>query len=155
METGNRKRLVSVVLALALVSIVVLASGCIPNSEAGTGASEARIETLSPEEAFALIQENQGNRDFVILDVRSPFYHAAGHLANAVTVDYSTEPLRNVLDRLDKDRTYLVYEQAPCDRCVRPGLSMFNLLSDLNFREAYILRGGYQAWVAAGLPVTK
>lgn len=155
MGTKHRKRFVMVVLALALVSIGVVASGCIPNSEAGTGATEARIETLSPEEAFALIQENQDSRDFVILDVRSPFYHAEGHLADAVIVDYSTEPLRDALDRLDKDQTYLVYEQAPCDRCVRPGLSMFNLLNDLNFREAYILRGGYEAWVAAGLPVTR
>jgi len=155
MGTKHRKCLVSVVLTLALVSIGVAASGCLPNSEAGSEVIEARIETLSPEEAFALIEANRGNRDFVILDVRSPFYHAEGHLADAVTVDYSTEPLRDALDRLDKDRTYLVYEQAPCDRCVRPGLSMFNLLSDLGFREAYILRGGYQAWVAAGLPVTK
>lgn len=154
MGAKHRKRLVRAVFTLALIA-AISAGGCVPGSEAGTGATEARIETLSPEEAFALIEENQGSRDFVILDVRSPFYHTEGHLSGAVIVDYSTEPLVDVLDKLDKDRTYLVYEQAPCDRCVRPGLSMFNLLNDLGFREAYILRGGYEAWVAAGLPVTR
>lgn len=48
----------------------------------------ADIPSISVEDAYKLIQENQGNPDFVILDVRTFAEFSSGHLEGAINIDY-------------------------------------------------------------------
>ena len=55
------------------------------------------------EEAYNLIQDNENNPDFVILDVRTPGEFSSGHIEDAVNMDYFSESFRDDLDELDKN----------------------------------------------------
>jgi rhodanese-related sulfurtransferase len=106
------------------------------------------IESLSPQEAFALIQQNQDNSDFVIIDVRTLEEIAEGYIEGAIFINFYSDTFRDELDSLDKDKVYLIY-------CRGGGRSELTLLiiEELGFMEAYDILGGFTAWKDAGLPI--
>ena len=95
-----RKNLVLLMLSLLILGGAALICGC---------AAPQTIEKITPSEAFNLIQENQGNPDFVIIDVQTPEDFANCHIYNAVSIDINSETFQNELDKLDKNKTYLLY----------------------------------------------
>ena len=106
---------------------------------------------LTPEEAFAVIQENQGNPDFVIIDLRAPAVFAEGHIENSVNLDYLSEDFQALLDKLDKGRTYLFFGK-------KDGYSAnaANRMEEYILGDAiYYMSGGLDAWLAARLPVVR
>jgi len=129
------------VLSVSLVIGVALTGGCV---------QAQIIEDITPQEAFTLIQNNKNNPDFVIIDVRTPEEFADGHIENAINLDYNSETFRDELNKLDKNKTYLIY----CRSGSRSG-SALNIMKELNFREVYNMLGGIIDWKAAGLPTTK
>ncbi len=62
-----------------------------------------------PSEALNLIQENQGNPDFVIIDAGPPETFAEKHIDNAINMYFGSETIDNELDKLDKNKKYLVH----------------------------------------------
>ena len=56
-----------------------------------------------------LIQDNQSNQDFVILDMRTKSSFLTGHIDQAQNLDYYSSTFRSDLDQLDKNLAYLVY----------------------------------------------
>lgn len=141
------KNLMMLVLSVSLVIGVALMGGCAP-SEVETPTQI--IENITPQEASTLIQNNQNNPDFVIIDVRTSEELADGHIENAINIDYYSEAFRDELNNLDKNRTYLIY----CRSGNRSGKAL-NIMEELNFREAYNMSGGIIEWKAEGLPTTK
>ena len=140
MTKMSLKNLMMLVLSVSLVIGVVLTGGCV---------QEQIIEDITPQEAFTLIQDNQNNPDFVIIDVRTPQEFAEEHIENAINMDYYSETFRDELNNLDKNKTYLVY----CRSGKRSGNAL-DIMKELNFREAYNI-GGIIEWKAAGLPTIK
>jgi rhodanese-related sulfurtransferase len=140
MAKMSLKNLILLVLSVSLVIGVALTGGCV---------QEQIIEDITPQEAFTLIQDNQNNPDFVIIDVRTPEEFAEEHIENAINMDYYSETFRDELNNLDKNKTYLVY----CRSGKRSGNAL-DIMKELNFREAYNI-GGITEWKAAGLPTTK
>ena len=139
-------------LTVLLIIGVVFTGGCTP-SEIETPSQETPtqiIENVTPQEAFTLIQDNKNNPDFVIIDVRTPEEFTQEHIENAINIDYYSETFRDELNNLDKTKTYLIY----CRSGNRSG-SALNIMAELNFREAYNMRGGINAWKAEELPTTK
>jgi len=134
------KNLMMWLLSVSLIIGVALAGGCV---------QAQIIEDITPQEAFTLIQNNQDNPDFVIIDVRTPQEFAEEHIENAINMDYYSETFRDELNNLDKNKTYLVY----CRSGKRSGNAL-DIMKELNFREAYNI-GGIIEWKAAGLPTTK
>lgn len=108
------------------------------------------IENVTPQEAFALIQDNQDNPGFIIIDVRTPEEFAEAHIENAINIDFYAEAFRDELDQLDKNKTYLIY----CRSGIRSGNAL-DIMTELNFREVYHISDGITKWQAAGLPVVK
>ncbi len=106
------------------------------------------IESLSPQEAFALIQDNQNNPAFVIIDVRTPEEVAGGYIEGAIFIDFYSDTFRDELDNLDKDKVYLAY----CRTGGRSGPTLL-IMEELGFMEVYDISGGFDAWEDAGLPV--
>ncbi|MBA7689245.1 Thiosulfate sulfurtransferase GlpE [subsurface metagenome] len=147
----NPKTLILLILSVSLVTGVTLMGGCVGR---GTGTPSPQttqiIEDITPQEAFALIQQNQGNPDFVIIDVRTPEEFAEGHIENAVNIDFRSETFQDELNILDKDKSYLIY----CLIGGRSG-SALAIMEELNFREAYNMTGGIIQWQAEGFPTVK
>jgi len=140
-----KKRLL--VLSIPLVIGAILTGGCVGQvNEAPTQI----IETITPQEAFTRIQDNQDNPDFVILDVRTPEEFADGHIENAINLDYYSEIFRDELNKLGKNKTYLIY----CRSGNRSGKAL-DIMEELNFREVYNMVGGITKWGAEGFPITE
>ena len=93
-------------LSLLAVSLALI-SGCINQED--TAPKTQIIEDITPEEAYALIQDNRDNQNFVIIDVRTPEEYASGHIEKAINLDYYSETFKDELNKLDKNKTYLIY----------------------------------------------
>ncbi len=126
---------------LALVALAWVA-GC------GGTQTQTRIQQIGPSEAYQLIQQRQGDPDFVILDIRTPQEFLAGHIQGAVNVDFYAPDFKQQLDQLPKDKVYFVY----CNSGNRSGQAM-PMFRELGFTEVYELKGGIQAWYQAGYPL--
>ena len=105
---------------------------------------------VGPKEAQALIRENAGKRDFVVLDVRTPGEFAQGHLEGAVLVDYRSPGFREEVAGLDKTKTYLVY----C-RTGNRSASALGIMGEFGFHRYYHLGGGIVRWLEEGLPAVR
>ncbi len=108
---------------------------------------EPILETITPQAAFDLIEANQGNPDFVIIDVRGVDSFTAEHIENAVNIDSAIEDFEAQLETLDKNRVYLVY-------CAigRRSAAAGETMSALGFNEVYVIKGGIEQWKAEELP---
>ena len=139
----NLKNFIALVLLVSLVIGATLTGGCLRDET-------ATIEDITPQEAFALIQDNQNNPDFVIIDVRTPQEFTEGHIESATNIDFYAETFRNTLNNLDKNKTYLIY----CRSGGRSG-STLDIMAELNFKEVYNVLGGILSWEAEELPTVK
>ena len=137
----SRKNFMLLVFSVSLVVGVVLTGGCVQTQI---------IEKVTPQEGFTLIQDNQNNPDFVIIDVRTPQEFTEGHIENAISIDFYSDTFRDELDNLDKNKTYLIY----CRSGVRSGNAL-DIMAELGFKEVYDIAGGMVAWEAAELPTIK
>ncbi len=133
---------ISSLLGVALVLLTVLA-GC-----SSTTAVDQQITTVSPAEAAAIIEQNAGNADFVLLDIRTPEEYGAGKIAGAVNIDFYDADFRDQLDTLDKDVHYVVY----CNSGNRSGQSL-PIFEDLGFARVENVATGIAGWYEDGYPV--
>lgn len=119
---------------------------------AGIGAEEQSVvaENISPSSAYSMIEENQGNEDFVILDVRTPGQFGEGYIEGAENINYYGDDFRERIEGLDRKRTYLVY-------CITGKTSRrtLELMKELGFFRVYNLIGGMIGWKDEGFPVTR
>jgi phage shock protein E len=90
------------------------------------------------------------NPDTVILDVRTEKEYQAGHLKDAVLIDFNSKDFEEKVKQLDRSKTYLVH-------CAAGGRSTkaCTKLDALDFPKVYNLAGGFKAWEKAGKPVEK
>ena len=131
-------------LLVTLITGAVLAAGC---------AAEAPTQitaNVTAQEAFTLIQDNLDNPDFVIIDVRTSEEFAEGHIEEAINIDFRSENFRDEINKLDKDKTYLVY----C-RSGRRSADALDIMKELNFTKIYHMYGGILEWTEKELPITK
>ncbi len=135
---------ISTVICLLLVTVFLY--GCTIQ----TDSPNQIFEDLGVQEASELIQDNQGNQSFVIIDVRTPEEYGDGHIENAVNIDFYSDTFRDDLDKLDKNKTYFIY----CLSGNRSGKAM-DIMAELGFKEVYNLSVGIKGWIAEGLPVVK
>jgi len=132
------KNFMVLVLSVSLVVGVTVITSCI-----GT---KTTTKDITPQEAFTLIQKNQNNPDFVIIDVRTPEEFGGEHIEQATNINFYSETFRDTLNALDKNKTYLIY----CQVGGRSG-SALDIMAELNFKEVYNILGGINQWKAEGL----
>ena len=137
------KNFMVLALSASLVIGVALTGGCVLDET-------IVIKDITPQEAFILIQDNQDNPDFVIIDVRTPDEFDVEHIENATNIDFYSEAFRDMLNNLDKNKTYLIY----CRVGGRSG-SALDIMAELNFKEAYNILGGINQWKTEGFPTVK
>ena len=100
---------------LLVVMMLVLLSAC-----SSTATVDQQITDVTAAEAAGIIEENAGNGEFAILDIRTPEEYAAGKIEGSTNIDFYATDFREQLDALDKDTHYLVY----CNSGNRSGQSL-------------------------------
>jgi len=135
---------------LALVGVLLLAVFVYPSlsgqsGEIITDSNTQIIRDISPGETNRLIQENTGNQDFVIVDIRTPEEYNSGYIEGAINLDFYSQTFKEELENLDKDKTYLIY----CRSGRRSGLAL-STMKKLGFNEAYNMLGGIIQWSEEG-----
>ena len=91
-----------------------------------------------------------GDKQNIILDVRTAQEFQAGHIAGALNLDVTAADFEQKAATLDKSKTYLVH----CASGVRSERACKKMIQ-LEFPHLYNLAGGYKAWVGAGEPMEK
>jgi len=108
------------------------------------------IKDITPQEAYGLIQKNKNNRNFVILDVRTPAEFRGGHIAGAINIDYHAPTFKEELNGLEKTKVYLLY----C-RTAKRSRAALEMMRELGFQEVYHMLGGIVRWQEEGLLTRK
>jgi len=144
------KRLTLVILSAGLILGALLAGCPAATTNDSPNNTGQIIENISPQAALDLIQQNEGNAAFIILDVRTPAEYAEGHIEGAINIDFYSSEFEEMVKALDRDDTYFIY----CRSGNRSGQAR-NLMEGLGFAEVYNLSGGINAWQDAGLATVK
>lgn len=103
---------------------------------------------ITVQQADSLIQANDTNSNFVIIDVRTPAEYQSYYISNAININYYDTGFAVKIDSLDRDNIYLVY----CGSGVRSANAML-YMETLKFDEVYNMLGGLSAWMTSGFPV--
>ena len=140
------KHLVLLIPLLMLVVVPMVTGSCAEQSEVTTQV----IRDIDAQEAYDLIQDNQDNPDFVIIDVRTPEEFADGHIENAINIDFRSDNFKSEIETLERDKTYLIY----C-RSGNRSRGALEIMIDLGFMEVYHLSTGILGWLDEGLPTVK
>jgi rhodanese-related sulfurtransferase len=147
-----RKTSVACVLVAGLVFGAALAGSYLyttPSAAAPLSHTQI-IKDITPHEAYSLIQKNKNNRNFVILDVRTPAEFRDGHIEGAINIDYYAPTFKQELNGLEKTKVYLLY----C-RTARRSRVALEMMKELGFREVYHMLGGIVRWQTEGLTTMK
>jgi rhodanese-related sulfurtransferase len=145
--TDKPNKIVVLLLSLLLIGSTVLCFGC---GSVETETPTQIIESIGTKATYELIQENTGNPDFKIIDVRTPEEYAEGHIENSVLINISADDFETEIGQLDRDGKYLVY-------CRSGGRSSraVDIMQELGFLEVYELASGINAWISFGFSVVK
>lgn len=126
-------------------SAQITAVVAVPKEAARHFSSKLLYETDCWDTSEAL---KSGARDIVVLDVRSPEAHAAGHVPGSHSL-----PRREItterLDALSIDAVFVVYCAGPhCNGADKAALEIARL-----GRQVKIMIGGHHGWQVEGLPL--
>ena len=131
-----------IVLVSLLITPFLITSGCISDSQI--------LEDITPNEAYELIEKNDGNENFVIVDVRTPEEYSGGYIKDAINIDFNSENFKDEIGKLDRNVTYLLY----CRTARRSSLAL-DVMEDLGFTNVYNMKGGIVRWEGEGYLVVK
>ena len=108
-------------------------------------ARQQDFAAISPQDAIRLM--NQGA---LVLDLRKPEEHAAGHINGARRMDSAEILKAGETLKKHKEKPVLVYCESGS-----LGASAARILSGQGFTKAVNLRGGLASWRAENLPLSK
>lgn len=151
MQNLHSKRHMFIVFVIAVIGVIGINTWQSSTKNAVAESEQAQIlKNITPAEAYALIQEHKDDSDFVILDVRTPREFEYGRIENAINIDYYAETFRDDLNKLHKEKIYLVY----CHSGSR-SRSVLQIMKELEYHHAYNMLGGIASWYAQNFPVVK
>jgi rhodanese-related sulfurtransferase len=81
------------------------------------------------------------NADIIVLDVRTEGEYKSGKIDKAINIDYNAPDFKEQLQKLDKNKTYLVY----CRSGARSNAAM-EIMKAEGFMFLYHLEGGILSW---------
>ncbi len=112
------------------------------------GKNNTQEEDIHPHEAYQMIVDNEGNDNFIVLDVRTKDEVLKSHIPRSLNLDYHQPNFKEELEKLDKNKTYLVY----CRTGVRSKGAM-KIMKELGFKKIYNLVGGITNWKRREMPL--
>lgn len=144
MDEDMKYRYYYLIVFLLIMTLIFPACAASKTTETRT------FKNISVQEAAELIQSNQNNPDFTILDVRTIEEFQTGHIDGAINLDFYSPTFKEELNKLNKGNTYFVY----CRTGNRSGQAM-DIMELLGFKVVYNLSAGISDWTANGLPTVK
>jgi len=97
------------------------------------------MSDLSQEE---WVEQQKGDENAFILDVRTPEEVEDGYIPNSTNIDiYLGQEFINEVQKLDKSKNYYIY----CRSGNRSGQACA-ILNSLGFQNTYNLEGGFMNW---------
>lgn len=101
-----------------------------------------KYQTLTPDE----FEQMTAQPEVMIVDVRTPEEYVAGHIANALNLDWRSEKFaEQAIEQLDKTTPIALYCKAG-----RRSHAAAGKLHQMGFTQIVELQGGFDAWQAAG-----
>lgn len=99
---------------------------------------KSNVKSISGAEARELIKND---KSLTIIDIRTSPEVNSGKIPGAKHIDFYGSNFKSEIDKLDKNKTYLVY-------CASGGRSKAacGLMDKLEFKNIYELKGGYGAY---------
>jgi rhodanese-related sulfurtransferase len=141
----------NILIAIVIISGLIWFVGYVSNTDPQiqgvqeiVATDNSLISKVNAEEFYTLTED--GNNK--LLDIRTPEEFMAGHLKNAINIDYYASDFQNQLNKLDKAQTYLVY----C-RSGNRSSTAIQMMKTLGFKRVYELEGGINSWGASDLPI--
>lgn len=98
------------------------------------GTASSKYQNVKAEEFIKIAESTP---DAVIIDVRTPAEFAGGKLPGAKNIDIFSKDFANQIDKLDRDKTYLLY----CRSGNRSGQAC-NIMAGRGFTKLYNMAGG-------------
>ena len=96
---------------------------------------------IEVKEAAEMVAKEKNNADFIILDVRTPGEYEDGHLPNARLIDIKSDRFSEKIDKLDRNKTYLVY----CRSGKRSKMAQEKMKA-MGFKNVLNMLGGFIGW---------
>lgn len=112
-----------------------------PKTINGKPYQEPQALDIEPAQFLELIETD---KNFAILDVRTPEEIAEGKLDNALEIDFYAENFEDQLAELPRDVNYYVY----CRSGGRSGQTI-EKMKNMGFQKSYNVKGGYKAIIEA------
>jgi len=102
-------------------------------------------KNITCNEAKQLIQENKGEKDFVLLDFRPEGMYSTEHIEGAVFHDVFLPDIDKWLQSFDKNKTYLIY----CTLGHRSGIAQIKM-KEMGFKNILHMNKGISKWKELG-----
>lgn len=118
---------------LLLFYVVTFSQSCIQT--AATGGQSLDNKTF---------QDKMKDTMAIVLDVRTPDEYQQGHIPHATLINFYDEDFKAELDKLDKDKTYLVY----CNAGGRASKTS-KIMKEKGFKNVFNLEHGFKKWNGA------
>ena len=125
-----------------MTALVMVATGCAVETPG--------LQTISPKQANQLIQKENDNADFVIIDIRTPREFNSGHIKNAKLIDYYSKNFLKEMQQLDKNKIYLIY----C-RSANRSTKALSLIKNMGFKSFYNMDQGIVGWIKNEYKIVK
>lgn len=97
-----------------------------------------QLNNMNPDEFKTALAETP---DAVLIDVRTPAEFEAGHIPNALNINYLGYDFWDRIEQLDTQRTYFIY----C-RTSRRSVRTCTLMRNGGFQHIFHLDGGWNLW---------
>lgn len=130
--------------ATVVIAMPLVAAACGNGEQTADGYENATIAHTHEH----WVQGDQSKIPFMLLDVRTPEEYAEGHIAGAKLIP--VQVLAEHLNEVPKDKQVYIY-------CKSGGRSSraSKLLASNGFTNIENIKGGFDAWKAAGYPVER
>ena len=97
----------------------------------------------------SLVQANETNPNFCVMDVRTWGEYFPDHIEGAINRDYYASNLHDLLDALPRSKMYMIH----CAGGSR-SINVFNMMKTMGFLQLVNMLGGLYAWENSFLPTT-
>jgi rhodanese-related sulfurtransferase len=108
------------------------------------------VREVTPEEALVMSL----TKDWLVIDVREPYEFEEGHIPGSINFPRGFLEVRADLDHHKKDERLQSRDQRILCYCGGGHRSAMaaRVLQEMGFKEAVSMKGGWTAYIAAGLP---
>lgn len=105
------------------------------------------LRDVSPEEAARALQNDPS---IVALDIRTSREFAAGHIPNAINIDFYARDFAEQIMALDPTKTYVMYCQTG-----RRSLALMRAFTGSAFKDVMHVPEGFSGWRRKRLPIAR